>query len=119
MQLAPFDDFRIWKATVEKKGTLDVPGSGFSKLGIAHESAGERERDDMCVTAVGSVGMQRLNTMVSTMVLRRTKEEMTERKQLDLTERKVETHMIQLRKEERDIYHVLFTEARSALLYLP
>lgn len=56
--------------------------------------------------------MQRLNMMVSTMVLRRTKEEMKERKQLQLTGRKVETHMIQLRPEERDVYQVLFAEAR-------
>ncbi len=60
----------------------------------------------------GSVGMSRLNTVVSSLVLRRTKEEMSERKQLKLTERKVTTHMIQMRKEDRDIYDVLFTEAQ-------
>ncbi len=56
--------------------------------------------------------MQRLNMMVSTMVLRRTKEDMHARKQLQLTDKKVERHMIQLRQDERNIYKVLFTEAR-------
>jgi hypothetical protein len=46
------------------------------------------------------------------MVLRRTKEEMSERNQLQLTARKVETHTIQLCPEEGDIYEVLFAEAR-------
>ena len=45
-------------------------------------------------------------------MLRRTKEEMSERKQLTLTERKVKTHMIQMRQEDRDIYQILFTEAQ-------
>ena len=43
------------------------------------------------------------------MVLRRTKEELG---QLKLTERKVETHTIQLQSQEHDIYQVLYSEAR-------
>lgn len=56
--------------------------------------------------------MQRLNTLVSTLVLRRTKEEMTERRQITLTKKEVRTHMVQLRQQEGDVYHVLFQEAQ-------
>ena len=58
----------------------------------------------------GNVGMRRLNTMVSALVLRRTKEEIGDR--LHLTKRLVETHNICLRPEEDDVYKVLFQEAR-------
>ena len=54
--------------------------------------------------------MRRLNTMVSALVLRRTKEEIGDR--LHLTKRLVETHNICLRPEEDDVYKVLFQEAR-------
>ena len=50
--------------------------------------------------------------MVSSLVLRRSKEEMNERQQLKLTERQVKTHIVQLRQEEKDVYHVLFQEAQ-------
>ena len=50
--------------------------------------------------------------MVSSLVLRRTKEELAERQELTLTQRRVKSHMISLRQEERDIYQVIFTEAR-------
>ena len=58
-------------------------------------------------------GMQRLNTMVSSLVLRRTKEEMgKELAQLKLTNKMVETHRIKLAEEENRVYQVLFREAR-------
>lgn len=56
--------------------------------------------------------MRRLNMMVSSMVLRRTKEEMKERKELELPDRTVQIHSIQLRQLEKDIYQVLFAEAQ-------
>ena len=56
--------------------------------------------------------MRRLNTMVSSLMLRRTKEEMEEKQQLKLTKRDVVTHMIKLRPMEREIYQVLFKEAQ-------
>ena len=62
--------------------------------------------------SLGSLGMRRLNTMVSSLVLRRTKEELAERKELTLTHREINSHMITLRQEEKDIYQVIFDEAR-------
>lgn len=53
--------------------------------------------------------MQRLNTMVSSLMLRRTKEEMSE---LKLTDKEVKTHMVQMRQEESDVYRVLFQESQ-------
>ena len=54
--------------------------------------------------------MQRLNTMVSSLVLRRTKEEMTV---LKLTRRIVEVHSLQLPQEQQEVYDVIFHWARS------
>ena len=56
--------------------------------------------------------MQRLNTMVSSLVLRRTKEDTSISKMLQLTKREEETHLIELSPEEQEVYKVLFTEAR-------
>lgn len=61
---------------------------------------------------IGSVGMRRLNTMVSSLVLRRTKKEMCERQQLALPEREVRTHRVQMSQEESNIHQVLFMEAQ-------
>ena len=66
----------------------------------------------MCIFIPGSLGMRRLNMMVSSMVLRRTKEEMTERKELELPDRTVQIHSIQLCQLEKNIYQVLFAEAQ-------
>ena len=65
-----------------------------------------------CHYLPGSVGMRRLNTLVSTLVLRRTKEEMTERRLITLTNKEVRTHMVQLQEKEREVYQVLFQEAQ-------
>ena len=55
--------------------------------------------------------MQRLNTMVSSLVLRRTKEELSGGV-LKLT-KKIETrHTIKLRPEEMIVYKYLYSEAR-------
>eukprot|EP00731_Ephydatia_muelleri_P038604 Em0825g1a len=74
--LAPFDDYRVWKDTVEKRG---------------------------------SVGMQRLDTVVSSLVLRRTKLEV---ETLKLPQRMVEYHQLSFSLEEQVIYDVLFAAAR-------
>lgn len=65
-----------------------------------------------------SLGMQRLNTIVSGLVLRRTKEEMGP-ELLKLTKRVVETHQVQLKPAEQQVYDALFFEARYSLCYLP
>ena len=54
--------------------------------------------------------MKRLDTLVSALVLRRTKEEIGD--SLRLTEKIVKTHQIQLKPEENDVYRVLFREAQ-------
>lgn len=54
--------------------------------------------------------MRRLDTVVSALVLRRTKEEIGDA--LQLTEKRVETHNIRLCPEEDKVYKVLFQEAR-------
>jgi len=54
--------------------------------------------------------MKRLDTLVSALVLRRTKEEIGDT--LHLTEKVVETHQIHLKSEEYDVYRVLYQEAR-------
>ena len=64
-----------------------------------------------------SLGMQRLNTIVSGLVLRRTKEEMGP-ELLKLTKRMVETHRVQLKPAEQQVYDALFFEARYSLCYL-
>lgn len=64
-----------------------------------------------------SLGMQRLNTIVSGLVLRRTKEEMGP-ELLKLTKRVVETHQVQLKPAEQQVYDALFFEARYILCYL-
>ena len=61
-----------------------------------------------------SLGMQRLNTIVSGLVLRRTKEEMGP-ELLKLTKRVVETHQVQLKPAEQQVYDALFFEARYIL----
>ena len=60
--------------------------------------------------------MQRLNTIVSGLVLRRTKEEMGP-ELLKLTKRMVETHKVQLKPAEQQVYDSLFFEARYSLCY--
>ncbi len=55
--------------------------------------------------------MQRLNTMVSSLVLRRTKQELGP-EMLKLTQRLVETHYIQLCEEEDEVYKELFKDAQ-------
>ena len=57
--------------------------------------------------------MQRLNTMVSSLVLRRTKAEMSG-ELLKLTKRQVETHSLHLSQQEQEIYNALFTETKLA-----
>ena len=61
-----------------------------------------------------SLGMQRLNTIVSGLVLRRTKDEMAP-ELLKLTKRVVETHQVQLKPAEQQVYDALFFEARYSL----
>ena len=58
-----------------------------------------------------SLGMQRLNTIVSGLVLRRTKEELGP-ELLKLTKRVVETHRIQLKPSEQQVYDTLFFVAK-------
>ena len=53
--------------------------------------------------------MQRLNTVVSTLVLRRTKQEV---ESLKLPQRMVEYHQLSFSPEEQVIYNVLFAAAR-------
>lgn len=60
--------------------------------------------------------MQRLNTIVSGLLLRRTKEEMAP-ELLKLTKRVVETHQVQLKPAEQQVYDALFFEARYGLCY--
>lgn len=55
--------------------------------------------------------MKRLDTVVSSLVLRRTKEDIN--KTLNLTKRNVESHTITLQEEEKQVYSILFTEARK------
>lgn len=55
--------------------------------------------------------MKRLNTVVSSLVLRRTKEDID--KTLNLTKRSIESHTITLQDEEKQVYSILFTEARK------
>ena len=55
--------------------------------------------------------MKRLDTVVSSLVLRRTKEDID--KMLNLTKRSVESHTITLQDEEKQVYSILFTEARK------
>lgn len=55
--------------------------------------------------------MQRLNTMVSSLVLRRTKQELGPEK-LELTQRVVCTHYIQLAEKEDEVYKELFKDAQ-------
>ena len=60
--------------------------------------------------------MQRLNTIVSGLVLRRTKGEMGP-ELLKLTKRVVETHQVQLKPAEQQVYDALFFEARYTVCY--
>ena len=53
--------------------------------------------------------MQRLNTVVSSLVLRRTKQEV---ESLKLPQRLVEYHRLRFSQEEQIIYDVLFAAAR-------
>ena len=62
---------------------------------------------------LGSLGMKRLDTVVSSLVLRRTKEDID--KTLNLTKRTVESHTITLHDEEKQVYTILFTEARKVM----
>ena len=55
--------------------------------------------------------MKRLDTVVSSLVLRRTKQDID--KTLNLTKRSVESHTITLQDEEKQVYSILFTEARK------
>ena len=55
--------------------------------------------------------MKRLDTVVSSLVLRRTKEDIN--KTLNLTKRSIESHTITLQDEEKQVYSILFTEARK------
>ena len=66
---------------------------------------------DTCT--LGSLGMKRLDTVVSSLVLRRTKEDID--KTLNLTKRTDESHTISLQEEEKQVYTILFTEARKVM----
>ena len=57
--------------------------------------------------------MKRLDTVVSSLVLRRTKEDID--KALNLTKRSIESHTITLQDGEKQVYHILFTEARKVM----
>jgi SNF2 family DNA or RNA helicase len=72
------------------------------------------------ILILGSLGMRRLDTVVSSLVLRRTKEDIN--KTLKLTRRSIESHTISLQDEEKQVYSILFTEARkvrNSLFYIP
>ena len=56
----------------------------------------------------GSMGMQRVNTIVSSLVLRRTKEELG----LGLAKKIVTQHDITLNEGEMAIHHHIYTVAR-------
>ena len=66
------------------------------------------------VCPTGSLGMKRLDTVVSSLVLRRTKEEL-DRSTLSLTQRNVTSHTIELLQEEKQVYDILFAEARKVM----
>ncbi len=55
--------------------------------------------------------MQRLNTMVSSLVLRRTKQELGP-EMLMLTQRLAHTHYIELSEKEDEVYKALFKDAQ-------
>lgn len=57
--------------------------------------------------------MQRLNTMVSSLVLRRTKEDLSSGT-LQLTKKVVTQHRIDLKEDEMAIHQYMYTEARWA-----
>ena len=58
--------------------------------------------------------MKRLDTVVSSLVLRRTKEDL-DKSTLSLTQRNVTSHTIQLLQEEKQVYDILFAEARKVM----
>ena len=60
--------------------------------------------------------MKRLDTVVSSLVLRRTKEDINN-KTLNLTQRSVHSHPIQLLEGERQVYDILFAEARKVMYH--
>ena len=62
----------------------------------------------------GSLGMKRLDTVVSSLVLRRTKDDM-DKVTLNLTKRNVTSHTIHLKDEEKQVYDILFSEARKVM----
>lgn len=51
--------------------------------------------------------------MVSSLVLRRTKEEMSKQQHVKLPEKKMKTHSIELQEKEREVYQILFEEGRQ------
>ena len=61
----------------------------------------------------GSLGMRRLDTVVSSLVLRRTKDDVDNT--LNLTKRNVTSHPIHLKEEEKQAYDILFSEARKVM----
>ena len=67
-----------------------------------------------CSVSSGSLGMKRLDTVVSSLVLRRTKEDV-DKKALKLTKRNTEFHTIKLLEEEKQVYDILFAEARKVM----
>lgn len=58
--------------------------------------------------------MKRLDTVVSSLVLRRTKEDV-DKVTLNLTKRNVTSHTIHLKEEEKQVYDILFSEARKVM----
>ena len=58
--------------------------------------------------------MKRLDTVVSSLVLRRTKEDV-DKVTLSLTKRSITSHTIQLKEEEKQVYDILFAEARKVM----
>lgn len=60
---------------------------------------------------VAVVGMQRLKTMITVLLLRRTKEDIAATHKLP--EKLIHTHTVDLSVEEQNVYDALFTDARS------
>lgn len=58
--------------------------------------------------------MKRLDTVVSSLVLRRTKEDV-DKMMLNLTKRDITSHTIHLKEEEKQVYDILFSEARKVM----
>ena len=99
LELAPFDDMRVWKESIERRcKCVCVCVCASSSFSSSSSSS-------------AIVGMQRLRTMIGVLVLRRTKEDISSAHKL--TEKYIITHKVNLEADEQHLYDALFAEARS------